>query len=146
MRANPNEGPSILSRLDRLQAVLLVAGAAFDAAFGLPMLLAPGSAARLLAIELPDEPVWFQLCGVLLLIVACAYVIGARSGMRHAIAVAAGLGRIAGAFVLFRAAGRGQGAVFMVAAASDALIGWLHVATASARWSAARRIGMIGPR
>ena len=141
---NANASPQSLAALDRRQAILLGIGAALDAAFGLAMLLAPEPSARLLAITLPAEPVWFQLCGVLLLIVACAYVIAARSSARHAIAVAAGLGRLAGAVVLVQASGRDQGIIFLVAGAMDAIIGPAHLITASARWSLARRIGKGG--
>lgn len=115
---------------DRVQSWLLRVGAGFDAAFGLAMLLVPLPAARLLGIELPVDMTWFSLVGLLLLILAGLYVTAAGGPSRHAFALVAGVGRLCGLALLWRAAMAGSGPAFWVAGLLDGSLGILHVAAA----------------
>ena len=120
------------ARANRLQSWLLRAGALFDGAFGLAMLLMPTMAARLLGTPLPEDMTYFSLAGLLLVILAGLYVIAAGSPSRHRLAVVAGLGRICGVAILCKAALSGLGPAFWVAGLIDGSLGILHLATALA--------------
>src|SRR5689334_8876294 len=88
--------------MSSVQRPLLRLGAAFDAAFALPMLLAPGPASRLLRIALPADLTWFRLCAVLLLIAAGCYSAASLAddaGVRRT-AIVSGCGRLLGCLVL----------------------------------------------
>ena len=134
-----------LSRADRVQRAALWTGAALDAAFGAPLLLAPAPAARLLGVHLPGDPVWPALCGLLLLLLAGQYAAAALeppAARRSGLVACAGRG--AGAFVLLGAAVAGSGAVFGAAACADAVLALVHgLAAAGAR--GARGGGGAGP-
>ena len=132
-----DDTPARASGLDELQRRLLVAGAGLDGAFGVPMLALPFTMGRLLRVEIPSEPVWFQLTGVTLLILAGVYAVSASSRRRHGVALAAGLGRAFGSTVMLAAWMRGLSPIFLVAACADATLGTLHVLVA-ARWWAGR--------
>jgi hypothetical protein len=117
-----------------LQRRVLVAGAAFDAAFALPMLIAPGPAARLLRLDLPDDMTWFRLTGVLLLIVAGAYAAAARAGgpVAHHVACVAAGGRTLGAAVLVNAGWAPLVPALLAAGLADGALALAHAAIAAA--------------
>lgn len=87
---------------DRAQRLALLAGAALDVAFALPMLVAPEPAARLLRLDLPPDLTWFRLCAVLLLIAGGCYAVasGAEARTTRRIAIVGGTGRLFGCLVL----------------------------------------------
>ena len=114
------------------QRRLLVAGAIFDGAFALPMLVAPGPAAALLGITLPNDMTWFRLTAVLLLIVAGAYVVAARAGGKaaHEVAIVAAVGRLLGCIVLVGAGLDAHVAALTAAGVADGILGLAHFALA----------------
>ena len=75
----------------------LAFGAAFDGLFAVAILALTRPAAALLRIELPADPIYLYLCGVLLFILAGVYAAAARDPGRYA------------AVVPVSAAGRGAG-------------------------------------
>lgn len=118
---------------DLLQSRALVAGAAVDVAFGAVMLLAPEAGAGVLGLELPSQRVWFDLVGVLLLIVACAYLVARRhEATLQPMGLVAGVGRALGAFVMARHALAGAGAAIGACAIVDALLAGTHLAAFAA--------------
>jgi hypothetical protein len=119
------------------QRPLLRLGAAFDAAFALPMLLAPGPSSRLLRIALPGDLTWFRLCAVLLLIAAGCYAFASMADdvtMRR-VAVVSGCGRLLGCVVLVSS---GAGAAVVATGVVDGVLGLLHLGVAAAGWRSAR--------
>jgi hypothetical protein len=110
-----------------------------DAAFGLPMLLVPGPTAALLRVELAEPRVYFDLLGVVLLILAGLYLVASCDApWSHGAGWVAGAGRATGAAVMAAAAARGEGVVFGAAAVADATLGALHLLAA---WLARRAPG-----
>ena len=101
------------------------------------MLFAARPAAALLSIELPQDPTWFRLAAVLLLILSGVYLAlaVAPARVRHAPAAWAGAGRLVGAGVLAAAFLDGRGAVFAGVAACDLALGLIHLGAA---WTARR--------
>ena len=112
------------------QSATFRAGAAFDTAFGFAMLFTPLMAAKILHLELPADRTYFNLAGLLLLILAGMYFVAASSPSLHRLALVAGLGRLAGMLLLFKAAAGGAGGAFWLAGALDGILGATHVTLA----------------
>ncbi len=105
----------------------MAAGSAYDAAFGVAILVAKRPSARLLGLELPDDPVYLNLVGVLLLLLAAIYALAAREPERYkGVVVAAACGRLAGAALLLSAWMGGEPRAFAGLAAGDFLLAVLH--------------------
>jgi len=81
----------------RTVGIVLAAGAAYDAGFGVVILAFPRPAAALMGLKVPDDPVYFYLNGILLLLLAGLYAAAARAPERYrAVAPISGAGRVAG--------------------------------------------------
>lgn len=105
----------------------MAAGSAYDAAFGVAVLVAKGPTARLFGLQVPEDPVYLNLAGVLLLVLAAVYAVAAREPERYkgVVAVAAG-GRLAGAVFLLSAWIGGEPRAFAGFAAGDLFFAALH--------------------
>ncbi|HEX4823358.1 MAG TPA: hypothetical protein VFV19_03525 [Candidatus Polarisedimenticolaceae bacterium] len=110
----------------------LLAGAAFDALFAVAILAVPGLSASLLGIELPPDPIYLDLVGVLLLILAGIYAAASRAPGRYpAVAPVSAAGRLFGCALLTRAWATGHPRAFLILGIADLV---LAVATAAAWW------------
>lgn len=120
------------------QRRLLAFGAVFDLAFAVPMLLFAEPASRLLRIPLPEDLTWFRLSGVLLLILAGCYAVGAHApeAIAHQVGFVAGAGRLLGCLLLVQGGWGGPVAV-LGTGILDGVLGLLHVALA-ATWMRSR--------
>jgi hypothetical protein len=98
----------------------MAVAAIYDALFGLAILLAPGTASRLLGIPLPADSTYLGLVGVLLLVLAGLYTLPARDPVRFApVAAVSAAGRVLGAAYLARIWAGGQAPAFLALAAGD---------------------------
>ena len=100
----------------RLVGAALAFGAAYDLGFGVAILVCKRPLAALLRLEIPPDPVYLNLNGVFLLILASIYAAASRQPERYrAVAPIAGVGRLLG-FALFAAAwaGGGRDAFFLL--------------------------------
>jgi len=102
----------------------LASGAAFDGVFAVAILAFTRQAAAILRIDLPADPVYLYLDGVLLLILAAVYAAAAREPERYrAVAPLSAAGRGAG-FILFLWAWLGgRPATFLALGFADLAIG-----------------------
>ena len=118
------------SRGWKVVAAGMAAGAVYDAAFGLGVLAALGTSARLLGLEVPDDPVYVRLVGILLLLVAGLYALPAvdPSRYRGVVAVAAA-GRLGGFLFLMAAWSAGRPAAFLGLALGDLAFSVIHAVT-----------------
>ena len=118
----------------RAQRLALVAGALFDAAFALPMLVAPEPAAHVLRLDLPADMTWFRLCAVLLLIAGGCYAVASRADARttQAIAIVAGAGRLLGCAVLVNSGLATHAPALVAVGALDGALGLTHLGLAIA--------------
>jgi hypothetical protein len=83
----------------------LVAGAVYDLAFALCMLVAPGVPARVLKLPLPGERFYLWVMAILLTMLACLYLLAARDPRRYSGVIAVAIvGRLAGALAFAAAA------------------------------------------
>lgn len=105
----------------------MAAGAAYDAAFALAILVFAGAALALLRIPLPEDLLYFRFIGVLLILLAALYVLPAREPRRYqgVVAVAAG-GRFLGFLYLAWAWRRGAPDAFLALACGDLLFAAAH--------------------
>lgn len=118
----------------------MAAGSAYDAVFGAAILLAKVPSSRLLGLDLPEDPVYLNLVGVLLLLLAAIYALAAREPERYrGVVGAAAAGRLAGAVVLLSAWVGGEPRAFAALAAGDLLFAVLHAVLLA-------RAGSLAPR
>jgi hypothetical protein len=83
----------------------LVAGAVYDLAFALCMLVAPGVPARVLKLPLPGERFYLWVIAILLAMLAALYLLAARDPRRYSGVIAVAIvGRLAGALAFAAAA------------------------------------------
>ena len=108
----------------RLLRASLALGAAYDAAFAVLMIAAPGWLARGLRLPLPPR-FYLWLLAVLLLMLAALYLLAARDPRRYSGIVRVAIaGRLAGAAALGLAAAREPAwSALWGPAAADALLG-----------------------
>ncbi len=105
----------------------MAAGSAYDLLFALAILLAQRLTARLLGLEVPSDPVYLNLVGVLLLLLAAIYAVAARDAERYqGVVIAAAGGRLLGAVFLVSAWLAGRPAAFLGLAIGDLALGLLH--------------------
>jgi len=108
----------------RTVGMMLAAGAAYDAAFGVVILAFPRPAATLLGLTVPSDPVYFDLNGILLLLLAGLYAAAAREPARYrAVALIAGLGRVAGCCFFASMWAGGHPAAFLALGVADLAVG-----------------------
>ena len=111
-------------------------GAAFDAAFGLAILVASKPAAALMGLPLPADPVYLNLNGVLLLLLAGLYALCATDPERyHGIAPVSAAGRALGLALLVRTWASGGAPALLGLGLADGAIGLATVLV----WLRARR-------
>lgn len=116
---------------------MLAFGAAFDAAFGVGILAFTRPAARTLRIEVPADPVYLYLNGVLLLLLAGLYAAASREPQRYAaVAPVSAAGRVLGFALFVWAWSGGRPMTFLGLGLADLGVA---VATAAAWWRASRR-------
>ena len=115
-------------RYDGLRRSLFL-GAAFDVAFGLPALLAPGWLTGLVGVELTD-PIAYRLIGLLLLMLAGFYAVAGADPVRHrGNVVVAVLGRLGGCVLLLSCwwrGGEGAPMIHLLVALSDGMFAAVH--------------------
>lgn len=106
----------------------LVAGAVYDAAFGLPILFFPAPLARFLGIVLPRTEVYLRLNGIFLLILALFYLVTALDPDRHpGNVIVAILGRaMGGIFFCGYALWFDGGPVFLLLGSADLGFALIH--------------------
>jgi len=105
-------------------ARILAVGAVFDLAFAGAIWLAPRASAALLGLELPPDPVYLRLCGILLAILGGIYAAAARAPERYpAVAPVSAAGRLAGCLLLAAAWVSGHPTAFLVLGLADLAIG-----------------------
>lgn len=116
-------------------SITLIAGAVYDAAFGLPILFYPAPLARVLGIVLPKTEVFLRLNGIFLLILALFYLVTALDPDRHpGNVIVAILGRVMGGiFFCVYALGFGGGPVFLLLGCADLGFALIHT------WARGRR-------
>jgi len=121
----------------RIVGMALAAGALYDLAFGLAILGFTRPAASLLGLQVPSDPVYLYLNGVLLLILAGVYAAAARMPERYrAVAPLSAAGRVLGCALLIWAWRGGRPTAFLALGLTD-----LALATATgAAWWRARRL------
>jgi len=104
-------------------------GAVYDLGFGMAILFFAGTAAELLRLPLPADPVYLKLNGIFLVLLAALYLLPAREPRRYAgiVAVAAG-GRFLGFLYLGGAWFLGWPGTFLALAAGDLFFALLHAA------------------
>lgn len=123
------------ARWHRVGAVLAF-GAAYDAAFGIAILAFTRPSAALLRIEVPADPVYLYLNGVLLLLLAGLYAAAAREPERYrAVAPVSAAGRVLGFALFLWAWSSGRPPAFLVLGVADLAIA---VATLALWWRAHR--------
>lgn len=117
----------------------MAAGAAYDLVFALAILVARRPAARFLGLELPEDPVYLRLVGVLLLLLAGMYAVAAREPERYrgVVLVAAG-GRLLGALFFLAEWAGGEPPAFLGLAGGDFAFGLLHAVLLARAASAVR--------
>ena len=105
----------------------LAVGATYDLLFALSILAVPGPSSAVLRIPLPEDPVYFRLVGVLLLMMAGFYAAAARDPRAYApvAAVAAG-GRFLGFLAMALAWISGAPAAFLLLAYGDLAFAAVH--------------------
>lgn len=108
----------------------LLAGAAYDLAFALLMVAAPGVPAEVLGLPLPGERFYLWILAVVLAMLAALYVAAARDPRRYSAVIAVAIGgRILGGLVFALAAATGQGlSGLWPLAAADLAFGLAHLA------------------
>jgi hypothetical protein len=116
----------------------LAAGAAYDGVFAVAILGFTQPAAAILRIDLPADPVYLYLCGVLLFILAAVYAAAALDPGRYvAVAPVSAAGRGAGFALFFWAWLGGRPPAFLAMGLADLAIGvvtimlWRRAATLS---------------
>jgi hypothetical protein len=102
-------------------------GAAYDAAFAAAILVVPRPAAVLLRLEMPADPVYLRLNGILLLLLAGLYLLPASDPIRYrgVVAVASG-GRFLGFVYLSWAWLEGRPPAFLGLALLDLAFALAH--------------------
>ena len=107
--------------------ISLALGAAYDAAFGVAILLFLEPAGALLRLEVPDDRFYVRLNGLFLLMLAAVYGAAAREPARYrAVVWTAIVGRAAG-FVYFVVSGLSSGTPTLVAlGVADLAFGLAH--------------------
>ena len=111
----------------RAVAGSMAAGALWDLVFGIAILFFDDPAAKLLGLTLPDDRIYYHLCGLLLVLLAGMYALAALDPVRYqgVVAVAAA-GRLSGLlFFALRVFPDGP-APFVVVAIVDGVLGLLH--------------------
>ena len=108
--------------------ITLIAGAVYDAAFGLPILFFPAPLARVLGIVLPRTEVYLRLNGIFLLILALFYLVTALDPDRHpGNVIVVILGRaMGGIFFCGYALGFDGGPVFLLLGSADLGFALIH--------------------
>jgi len=112
----------------RIVRVTMLAGALYDAAFALPILVAPESLARLLGLPMPDQEIYLRFTSVFLLGLAVFYLMPVLHPGRYlGNVVAAGVVRALGAVFLVTAVVQyHQPRPFLLLGAGDLLLAGLH--------------------
>lgn len=111
----------------RALGVSMAAGAIYDAAFAVSILVFTRPAAALLGLEVPPDTVYLGLNGVLLLMLAGAYSLAAMDPVRYqGIAAVAVVGRTAGFVYLASSWRAGRPDAFLALALGDLAFGVLH--------------------
>lgn len=111
-------------------AIGMIAGATYDAMFGLGVLVALGPCARLLGLEIPADPVYVRLVGVLLLLLAGMYLLPATDPVRYRGVVAVAIiGRFGGFLFLAAAWVAGRPVAFLGLALGDLAFSVIHAVT-----------------
>lgn len=114
-------------RASRWLALSMAAGAVYDLAFGIAMLLAHERAAGILGIEPPDDPLYLRFGGLLLLVLGALYLLPARDPERYrGVALVAAAGRLAGFLFLFAAWRAGRPPVFLGLCCADLTFALVH--------------------
>lgn len=102
---------------------VLAFGAVYDLAFGVAILGFTRPAASILGLQVPSDPVYLYLCGVLLLLLAAIYAVASRDPKRYrAIAPISSGGRGLGFGLFVWAWATGRPAAFVVLGCSDLAI------------------------
>lgn len=108
----------------RFVGAALSVGAAYDLLFGVAILAFTRPLAELLNLEVPPDPVYLHLNGVLLLLLGSLYAVAARQPEQYrAVAPIAGIGRILGFMYFLRVWAGGRPSVFLVLALADLAFG-----------------------
>ncbi len=109
-------------------AVSMLAGAVYDIVFAAAILFFPRPAARILSLELPADPVYLELNGIFLLILAGMYLLPVLDPRRYrgVVRIAAG-GRFLGFLFLGTAGWSDREPAFLVLAMGDLLFALLHL-------------------
>ena len=111
----------------RRVAYSMGAGALYDLAFAAAILFFPGPAAALLGLSLPADPVYLQLNGVLLVLLAGLYSLPARAPLRYrGVAWIAVAGRFLGFLFFVRVWIGGHPPVFLALGLGDLGFSLLH--------------------
>ena len=104
----------------RVVGVALAIGAAFDLVFAVAILLFTRPTATMLGLQVPDDPVYLYLNGVLLVLLAGLYAAAARQPERYrAIPPISAGGRTLGFLLFLWAWGGGRPAVFLAVGLAD---------------------------
>jgi len=120
--------------------VSLALGAAYDAAFGVAILIALRPAAALLGLDVPADPTYLRLNGVFLLMLAAMYAAAARAPLRYAAVVGTAIvGRTAGCALFAWVHAGGGPATFLGLAIGDLAFAVAHLAL----WRRARRLAPL---
>lgn len=113
----------------RRLGLVMGVGALYDFAFAVAILAFPDVAAGRMGLTLPDDRVYFQLDGVLLLLLAAIYMLPARDPDRfHPIAPVSATGRLLGLAFFVWAWSRGRPAAFLALGIGDGALGLLTLA------------------
>jgi len=111
----------------RAVAWSMAAGAAYDWVFAVSILLFTEPAAEVLGLEVPPDPVYLHLSGVLLLLLGALYALAVVAPERHQriVAVASG-GRAIGFLFLASAWAVGRPSAFLAVALGDLALAIAH--------------------
>ena len=108
----------------RMLGRVMGGGALFDGAFALAILGPTRLAAGLLGLEVPADPFYLYLNGVLLLLLAGVYTLPALDPRRyHAVAPVSGAGRLLGSALFVWGWSGGRPAAFLALGLCDLAIG-----------------------
>jgi hypothetical protein len=106
----------------------MLAGALYDAALAIPVMVAPGSLARILGLPMPDTEIHLRFLGVFLLILSLYYLAPVLYPGRYLgnVAIAA-LGRAMGAaFLIFAVLQYDQPRPYLLLGMVDLVFGMVH--------------------
>ena len=122
--------PSVMTRNDHRQRILLRIGAVYDGGMGVPLLCIPAMTTALFKLPMPvPGEIWLRLDGIFLIIVALIYLVMSMDPARYLGIIPVILLGKAGSVVFYTTYVflGGQSKSFLIFAGLDFVMFWLHL-------------------